>query len=134
MPQEMTPNYNLKTHNGISIEIFSGDIPNEKFMEQIEVEACNLDKLSKFKILDSGLALIVNSDTNRIQVLGCPCCYNPQIGQDEYGYPTVNDNRLISIYELENNPDMDSNTGANMWLCPNCLSPITKLYPKFLEN
>lgn len=135
MPQRIMPNYNFTTHNGISVEIFSNDMPNKKFIEQIESESCGLDDLSKFKIMENGLALIINSDKNSIQVLGCPYCYDTELGQDECGYPTINDSPLISVFELENPPDnMDSHTGANIWLCPNCLSPITKLYPQYLES
>jgi hypothetical protein len=128
MTQKITPNFSFKTTNNILVEVFSENLPDDDFINSIEHETTN----SKDKIVigTNKLALLINHEGNII-VLGCPFCYKKELGQEEHGYPTIADEPLISIYELENCPkDLSPFVGANMWLCPSCFTPISKLFPE----
>lgn len=128
MEQKTTPNYSIKTKNNILIEVFSEDMPSDDFINEIEYEVTN----SKDKIVIgiNKLALLIN-DKGNIIVLGCPFCYKKELGVEEHGYPTIDEEPLISIYELDNCPkDISPFVGANMWLCPCCFTPINKLFPE----
>ena len=126
----MTDSYKIDGSNGIKIEIFGNIYPDTNFLIKIQRE-CKDN--SVIQINPNGLAFILDKENKQIQALGCSECFDKDVSQNDLGYPTINNRQLMSIYECKNVPEnISAFIGANTWLCPNCLIPISKLFPELI--
>jgi hypothetical protein len=105
---------------------------NEDFIEFVRLGTYDYSKDHEIIIDENELVLAINSTNKNVTVLGCPDCFNQALGQDKYGYPTLGDKPLISVYEIETQQEVPPVVGCNLWLCARCHRPIVDLMPQFI--
>jgi len=105
---------------------------NKEFVKRIKKLDAELPVDEELFICDSGLILKISKE-NKVEPLGCPTCFGEETKQDKDGYPTVKNIKLVSAYDKKDIPsNLNSLIKANLWFCPNCGLPITKLIPNFV--
>jgi len=115
--------------NANDINAFGSDFAN-KVMRQIPSGFTVEDLV----VLSTGLTLVPNDKnlTQGYRPLGCPQCIDAPLVQDKQGYPTINNVRLLTPEEAGQNIDgTPPELLSNLWLCPNCQTPVNSLLPQF---
>jgi hypothetical protein len=81
-------------------------------------------------VLPTGLTLIPNDKEHKqgYRPLGCPSCIGVTPSQDKHGYPVINGVRLLTPEEAGHNiSGVSPELLSNLWLCPNCHTPMNSL-------
>jgi hypothetical protein len=115
--------------NALDINSFGSEFANK--VRQLIPTGFTVEDLI---VLPTGLTLIPN-DKNLAQgfrPIGCPMCIDGKIGQDKEGYPTINNVRLLTPEEAgQDITGIPPELLSNLWLCPNCKTPVNSLLPQF---
>ncbi len=106
----------------------------EEFISRIEQILPKEFNTKDLKVLPTGLVLMPNStkENQGFRPLGCPKCLGKTTSQDSGGYPTIGGERLLTPEEANHSlTDISPELMTNLWLCPNCLIPVSSLLPQF---
>ena len=101
-----------------------------EFIEKIEQKERQLSSEEKLHINSLGIVVLVDKASKQLKPLGCPYCFDLELGQDELGYPTIGGKPLLSSYDIQDFPaHIENIIRVNLWFCPQCRKPIKELLP-----
>jgi hypothetical protein len=92
-----------------------------------------------FYFMEENKSFVVFEKDTYMRPVGCHCCLDESIGQDEFGNKTIGNTSLLNyknLIDTQNFPvlnDAARYISDNVWLCPNCGRWIFDFLPKYIN-